>query len=67
VTDGKLPYPYGREVTGYEVQDLAATLAKATGAAAKILVPAFTSGGQQSAIVMFPGGYVAEIHARSAM
>jgi predicted enzyme related to lactoylglutathione lyase len=67
VTDGHLPYPYGHEVSGYEVQDLAATLAKASGAAAIILVPSFTSRGQQSAIVQFPGGYVAEIHAHSAM
>jgi hypothetical protein len=67
VTDGHLPYPYGREVCGYEVQDLTATLAKANGAAAKILVAPFTSRGQQSAIVQFPGGYVAEIHAHSAM
>jgi predicted enzyme related to lactoylglutathione lyase len=67
VTDGKLPYPYGREVSGYEVQDLAATLAKATGAGAKILVPPFTSSGQQSAVAEFPGGYIAEIHAHSAM
>jgi hypothetical protein len=29
VTDGHLPYPYGHETTGYEVSDLAATLAKA--------------------------------------
>ena len=32
VTDGQLPYPYGREVTGYEVANLADTLAKAKGA-----------------------------------
>src|SRR6202140_3717850 len=33
VTDGHLPYPYGRETTGYEVASLADTLvkAKATG------------------------------------
>jgi hypothetical protein len=29
VTDGHLPYPYGRENTGYEVDDLEATLKKA--------------------------------------
>ena len=33
VTDGHLPYPYGREVTGYEVANLAETLAKAKAAA----------------------------------
>ena len=26
VTDGHLPYPYGRELTGYEVADLEETL-----------------------------------------
>jgi predicted enzyme related to lactoylglutathione lyase len=63
VTDGHLPYPYGRELTGYEVSDLASTLDKATGSGAHILVPAFTSGGRRSAVVEFPGGYIAEIHA----
>jgi hypothetical protein len=29
VTDGHLPYPYGHEMTGYEVANLADTLAKA--------------------------------------
>ncbi|OPY95532.1 glyoxalase [Bradyrhizobium sacchari] len=63
VTDGHLPYPYGREMTGYEVANLKDTLAKATGAGAKVLVEPFTSDRRQSAMVQFPGGYVAEIHA----
>ncbi len=63
VTDGHLPYPYGRETTGYEVADLAATLAKAKEAGVKVLVEPYTSDGRSSAFVMFPGGYVAEIHA----
>jgi hypothetical protein len=63
VTHGHLPYPYGRELTGYEVGDLKDTLAKATGAGASILVKPFTSEKRASAIVQFPGGYVAEIHA----
>jgi len=63
VTDGHLPYPFGRETTGYEVANLAATLAKATASGATILVAPFASSGRQSAIVEFPGGYVAEIHA----
>jgi hypothetical protein len=29
VTDGHLPYPYGRETTGYEVTNLNDTVAKA--------------------------------------
>ena len=63
VTDGQLPYPYGRETTGYEVADLDATLAKAKTAGATVLVEPYTSDGRSAAIVQFPGGYVAEIHA----
>jgi predicted enzyme related to lactoylglutathione lyase len=63
VTDGHLPYPYGHEVTGYEVSDLKNTLGKATASGAKVLVPAFASRERQSALVEFPGGYIAEIHA----
>jgi predicted enzyme related to lactoylglutathione lyase len=63
VTDGHLPFPYGLETTGYEVRDLAATLSKAKSSGAKILTAPYTSNGRQSAIVQFPGGYIAEIHA----
>jgi predicted enzyme related to lactoylglutathione lyase len=63
VTDGHLPYPYGHELTGYAVHDLDATLARATASGAKVLVPAVTSAHRRSAVVEFPGGYVAEIHA----
>ena len=66
VTDGHLPYPYGRETTGYEVADLAATLAKAKAAGAAVLVEPAAADGRQSAMVSFPGGYVAEIHAVAA-
>ncbi|MBD5657433.1 MAG: glyoxalase [Candidatus Eremiobacteraeota bacterium] len=62
VTDGHLPYPYGRETTGYEVPDLDATLVKATVAGATVLVPPATSQTRRAAIVRFPGGYVAEVH-----
>jgi predicted enzyme related to lactoylglutathione lyase len=62
VTDGHLPYPYGRETTGYEVADLAATLAKAKETGATVLVEPYTSDGRSAAFVMFPGGYIAEIH-----
>ena len=36
VTDGHLPYPYGREISGYEVANLADTLAKAKAAGVAI-------------------------------
>ena len=62
VTDGHLPYPYGREMTGYEVTNLTDTLAKAKGAGASVLVNPYTASGRDAAIVQFPGGYIAEIH-----
>jgi predicted enzyme related to lactoylglutathione lyase len=63
VTDGQLPYPYGREMTGYEVKDLQDTLSKAKAAGVTTLVEPVTSDGRSSAVVQFPGGYVAEVHA----
>jgi predicted enzyme related to lactoylglutathione lyase len=62
VTDGHLPYPFGHETTGYQVQDLAATLEKAKPAGVKILSPPYTAHDWTTAIVEFPGGYIAEIH-----
>jgi predicted enzyme related to lactoylglutathione lyase len=62
-TDGHLPYPYGREMTGYEVADLKETLSKATTSGATVLVAPFNSQHRDSAMVQFPGGYIAEIHA----
>ncbi|WP_311266833.1 glyoxalase [Sphingobium sp. WCS2017Hpa-17] len=62
VSDGQLPWPYGRDMTGYAVADLGATLDKAEAAGVETLVPAHEDGGHQSAIVRFPGGYIAEIH-----
>ena len=62
VTDGHLPYPYGREMTGYEVSSLSDTLAKAQSLGVNILLQPYTSRGRTAAMVEFPGGYVAEIH-----
>ncbi len=63
VTDGHLPYPFGREETGYEVRDLTATLAKAKAAGAKILSAPYTAGdGRSTGMIEFPGGYIAEVH-----
>jgi predicted enzyme related to lactoylglutathione lyase len=63
VTDGHLPYPYGRELTGYEAPDLGATLARAEAAGVTVLTPPYGVDGRRGAIVRFPGGYIAEIHA----
>jgi predicted enzyme related to lactoylglutathione lyase len=62
VTDGHLPYPFGHEVMGYQVSDLGATLEKAKAAGAKILSPPYTTTDRTTAIVEFPGSYIAEIH-----
>ena len=64
VTDGILPYPYGVETTGYGVVDLSRTLQQATSRGATILVPPGNRNGRQTAMVRFPGGYVAEIHSK---
>jgi hypothetical protein len=62
VTDGHLPYPFGHELTGYQVHDLGATLDKAKASGVKILSPPYAANDRTTAIVEFPGGYVAEIH-----
>jgi len=62
VTDGHLPYPYGREITGYEVTSLADTLTKAKEAGVDVLVPPYKTDGREAVVVQFPGGYIAEIH-----
>jgi hypothetical protein len=63
VTDGHLPYPFGRELTGYEVKDLDSTLAKAKTAGASVLWGPYDAGDRSESIVQFPGGYIAEVHA----
>ena len=62
VTDGHLAYPYGREVTGYEVANLADTLTKAKGAGVTVLVAPYHADQRDAVMVQFPGGYIAEIH-----
>jgi predicted enzyme related to lactoylglutathione lyase len=62
VTDGHLPYPYGREMTGYEVTNLAETLTKAKAAGVDVLVPPYETDERDAVVVRFPGGYIAEIH-----
>jgi len=62
VTDGRLPYPYGRETTGYEVANLADTLTKAKASGIDVLVSPYKTDERDSAVVQFSGGYIAEIH-----
>jgi predicted enzyme related to lactoylglutathione lyase len=62
ITDGHLPYPYGREMTGYEVANLADTLTKAKAAGVEVIVPPYKTEERDAALVQFPGGYIAEIH-----
>jgi hypothetical protein len=66
VTDGHLPYPFGHEVTGYQVKDLAATLEKAGAAGVRILSAPYKTNDRTTAIVEVPGGYIAEIHSVAA-
>lgn len=62
VTDGHLPYPYGREITGYEVANLSDTLSKAKAAGVAVLVGPYKADDRNAVMVRFPGGYIAEIH-----
>ena len=62
VTDGHLPYPYGREMTGYEVTNLTDTLTKAKTSGVEVLVPPYKTDEREAVVVQFPGGYIAEIH-----
>jgi predicted enzyme related to lactoylglutathione lyase len=62
VTNGHLPYPYGYDVTGYAVADLDKTLSLAKNAGVTILTPPVAAGERRSSMLMFPGGYIAEVH-----
>ncbi len=63
VTDGRLPWPYGREVTGYEVADLTQLQARAQAAGADVLTGPYVADGRAAVMLRFPGGYIAEVHA----
>jgi hypothetical protein len=62
-TDGQTPYPFGYDISGYEVRDLSDTLAKAKSQDVKILFGPVDTDDRHSALVQFPGGFIAEIHA----
>jgi len=66
VTDGHLPYPFGHEITGYQVQDLAVTLEKAKAAGVTVLAAPYKTSDRTTVIVEFPGGYIAEVHSGDA-
>ncbi len=55
VTDGHLPYPYGRELAGYEIAALSETLARAKAAGAHVLVEPSTAERRDPALVEFSG------------
>jgi hypothetical protein len=63
VTDGHLPWPYGREVTGYAVGSVAETLARAKDTGAAVVAGPVNANGRETAMLQFPGGAIAEIHA----
>src|SRR6202140_3743745 len=62
VTDGHVPFPYGHEMTGYEVANLTDTLTKAKASGVNVLVPPYKTDERDAVVVQFPGGYIAEIH-----
>ncbi len=62
VSDGQLPYPFGYDISGYEVNNLDDTLAKANGHGAKVLFGPYDAEDRRTSLVEFPGGYIAEIH-----
>jgi predicted enzyme related to lactoylglutathione lyase len=61
-TDGQLPYPFGYDISGYEVHDLDETLGTAKTQGATILFAPVDGDDRRTSIVKFPGGYIAEIH-----
>ena len=63
VTDGHLPYPFGYDITGFQVDNLNDTLTKAKAASAQVLSGPYDAGDRNTAILQFPGGFIAEVHA----
>jgi hypothetical protein len=62
VTDGHLPYPYGRELSGYQVANIGDTLSKAKAAGVAVLVGPYQADQRNATMIQFPGGYIAEVH-----
>ena len=62
ISDGVLPWPFGRDVTGYAVADLDAALRRAQATGGTVVGSRYEAAGRPALLIMFPGGYVAEIH-----
>lgn len=62
VTDGRLPYPYGRELTGYERRTSTRPWPR-QGVRPRACWSSYPADDWRSAFVQFPGGFIAEIHA----
>jgi len=56
------PHPYAWETTGYEVNNLYDTHAKARSAGIQILVASHQIEQRETVMVQFPRAYIAEIH-----
>jgi hypothetical protein len=54
VTDGHLPCPYGGEITGYEIANLADTPAQGTAAGVAVLVETYIADHRSAAIMRVP-------------
>jgi predicted lactoylglutathione lyase len=50
-------------LTGCKVLDVDTTVTKAKRAGARVWVEPYSADDRRSALVQFPGGYIAEIHA----
>jgi hypothetical protein len=55
-TDGHLPYPYGREITGHDVDDLSSIITKGKAAGARVVIAPYAVAGRRAAMLQFPGG-----------
>jgi hypothetical protein len=64
-TDGQLPYPFGYEISGYGVENLQKTLDAAVTHGVTVEFAPVQLKDRRTAIVKFPGGFVAEIHSET--
>jgi hypothetical protein len=62
VTNGQLPFPYGKEHDGFQVSDVVVTVQRAVNSGATALTDPIFANGRTSAIIEFPGGFIAEVH-----